>query len=48
MIYAVIDTNVLVAAVKTTKPNNVKHFSKVTRVVTPSEMLMLLHESGEI
>ena len=28
--------------------NNVKHFPKVTRVVTPSEMLMLLHESGEI
>ncbi len=115
MIYAVIDTNVLIAAVKTTKSDSstsqilslvftgvikplvseeilteyhdilnlpvleldaekvadvlekfsedglypgrtpsyeislsVKHFPKVARVVTPSEMLMLLHESGEI
>ena len=28
--------------------NNVKHFPKVPRVVTPSEMLALLRSSGEI
>ena len=28
--------------------NNLKHFPKVSRVVTPSEMLMLLRSTGEI
>lgn len=28
--------------------NNVKHFPKVSRVVTPSEMLALLRSTGEI
>lgn len=28
--------------------NNLKHFPKVSRVVTPSEMLMLLRSTGEL
>ena len=43
MIYAVIDTNVLVAAAKSHKPD-----SSASRVVTPSEMIVLLTQAGII